>query len=127
MLVRQRLNKNEQGLTLVEVLVAIIIIGVALVPMMSIFTAGLFTYSRAGADTLAINLARGIMEEEVMAKPYDAVLSVPAAPYQGFSFHTEIIVEVIDAERRLKEVLVAVWPSDNPEDRTELVTLISGR
>ena len=119
--------KNNHGLTLVEVLVAMVIIGVALVPVMSIFPAGLFTYTEAGADTLAINLAQGIMEEEVRARPYDAFVSRPAAPYQGFSYHTEIIVDVIDAERRLKEVWVAVWPSDNPEDRTELVTLVSGR
>jgi prepilin-type N-terminal cleavage/methylation domain-containing protein len=124
---RRGLNKNEQGLTLVEVLVAIVIIGVALVPVMSIFPAGLFTYTEAAADTFAINLAQGIMEEEVMARPYDAVVSRPAASIPGFSYHSEIIVEVINPERRLKEVWVAVWPSDDPAERTELVTLVSGR
>ncbi|MFZ5688133.1 MAG: type IV pilus modification PilV family protein [Bacillota bacterium] len=118
--------KNEQGLTLVEVLVAIIIIGVALVPVMSMFATGLFTYSKAGTDTLAVNLAQGILEE-VMALPYDSVVSRPTADYTGQSYQYEIVVLDYNPARRLKEVRVAVWPQDDPAKRTEVVTLVGGR
>lgn len=118
--------KNNHGLTLVEVLVAMVIIGVALVPVMSIFPAGLFTYTKAGADTLAINLAQGIMEE-VMANPYDTIVSRPATIYPGLHFQFEIIVLDYNPARRIKEVRVAVWPQDDPAKRTQVVTLVRGR
>ncbi len=119
------LRSDERGLTLIEVLVAMLIIGVALIPVMSMFTSGLFTYTRAGADTLAINLAHSVMEETV-ALPYGQVVSRAAADYPGYPYRFEVVVTDYNVTKRLKQVLVAVWPVEDPAKRTEVVTLVGG-
>ncbi len=55
--------KEEQGMSLVEVLVAAVILLIALVPLMRVLMYGLETGNRANKMTLATNLARDIAEE----------------------------------------------------------------
>ncbi len=57
------MSKREQGLSLVELLVAVAILAVAIIPMVRILMFGLQTGNRANKLTIATNLARDLTEE----------------------------------------------------------------
>ena len=63
-------NKNNSGFTLLETLIATIILGVALVPIVSLFIANLNNYRRAGEKSQLVAAATGIMEEIIANKNY---------------------------------------------------------
>lgn len=54
---------EERGLTLVEVLVALAILAVAVIPLMDAFSQSLATGERAGQESLRIYLAQSKMEQ----------------------------------------------------------------
>ncbi|KJS88309.1 MAG: hypothetical protein JM58_01330 [Peptococcaceae bacterium BICA1-8] len=55
--------ENEKGMTLVEVIVAMVIISLALITMISLFDVGLNTTSKAEKETKAVSLAQVKLEE----------------------------------------------------------------
>ncbi len=62
-------TNNEAGFSLIELLVAIAILGVALTPLLGIFTHGLKVAEKANKLTLATSLARD-MTEEIRSLPF---------------------------------------------------------
>ncbi|KKM10860.1 hypothetical protein SY88_11445 [Clostridiales bacterium PH28_bin88] len=123
------LFKDEEGLTLVEVVVAILILGVALVPVMSMFSSGLLVYSKAKEDTIALALAQGKMEE-LFAVPSanldnEGPQSFPGE-FASYAYRVEV-GNYGDPMLKLIQVTVIVYPQDNPAKETRLVTLMGGR
>lgn len=57
------MNKHEQGVSLVELLVAVAILVTGLVPLLRVIMYGLETGNRASKMTIATNLARDLAEE----------------------------------------------------------------
>lgn len=56
-------RQHEQGFTIIEVVVSVLIIMVALIPMMGLFTGSQDNYGRAAKKTTAVNLAQEKLEE----------------------------------------------------------------
>jgi prepilin-type N-terminal cleavage/methylation domain-containing protein len=63
------LRQSEQGVSLIELLVAVAILAIALTPLLSIFLHGLKVSDRAKKMTIANNLARDLMEE-IRSQPF---------------------------------------------------------
>lgn len=62
-------NHKQQGVSLVELLVALAILAVGLVPLLSLFTHALKTAEHANKRTIATNLARD-MQEEIRSRAF---------------------------------------------------------
>ncbi len=61
--VRLTLGDNRQGFVLIELLVALAVLGLVAVPVLAAFLTGYCSLGRAGDKTRAVNLARGQMEQ----------------------------------------------------------------
>jgi prepilin-type N-terminal cleavage/methylation domain-containing protein len=117
----------EAGYTLVEVLAAVAIVGIALIPLLGVFSAGLDSAEEAYYSTIAINLAQAKIDE-LRYGPYRQVISsgrvAVGADYPGFYRTVEVVVE----SPRLKKVTVTV--DYQVRKRTprpvHLITLIAG-
>jgi len=56
-------RKREAGFTLVEVVVAVLILSIALLAFSSMIYIGVFSTDRSSSETVAINLAQLLLEE----------------------------------------------------------------
>ena len=77
-------RRKSQGVSLVELLVALAILGVALIPLLGVFTHALKTTEHSNKRTLAINLARDLQEEirsRAFAEPDLPTLGSGLSPY----------------------------------------------
>ncbi|PID58317.1 hypothetical protein CSB45_04420 [candidate division KSB3 bacterium] len=61
--------RSQQGVSLIELLVALAILAVALIPLMSLYTHAVRTAEHAHKRTIAVNLARDLLEE-IRAKAF---------------------------------------------------------
>ncbi|MFH1238665.1 MAG: prepilin-type N-terminal cleavage/methylation domain-containing protein [bacterium] len=73
--------KNIKGLTLVEILIAIVILAVALVPLIGVFTSGVKQSGVSQKMTIAYNLGQDLMEE-IRSKQFDENILNPTVPNQ---------------------------------------------
>ena len=122
-------NKNNKGFTLIETLVATIILGVALVPIVSLFIANLHNYQRAGEKSQLVAAATGIMEEIIASekcysaywnnKTYTDLLQAPG----NRSLHGNVTVVAHNNSPTLRMITVATY-WDTAPDRTVSVTTI---
>lgn len=118
---------DERGLTLVETLIAFVILVVALIPMMNMFYTSLAGYTSAAEDTIALNLAQEQLEA-LLATPYENIHDLRPEPYPGFQqFAYQVEVAIYDADREIKKVTVHVYPQDGSGAGVRLVTLIAKR
>lgn len=119
---------DEKGLTLLEVVIAILILATALVPMLNMFDQGLNFYKAAGEQTLVVGLAQGIMEEQ-LAKSFEALQSEGPRAFQGFSgYQYEVLVSPYSTNKHLKQVTVWLLREENPgKPEVELTTLVAER
>jgi len=58
-------NKHENGFTLLEVVLAMLIIGIISIPVLGLFSGSRQRYGRSTESTIAVNLAQQKMEEIV--------------------------------------------------------------
>lgn len=120
-------RRDESGYSLIEVLAAVAIIGIAVIPLMGLFSAGLYSTAEAYYSTIAVNLAQAKIDE-LRYGPYGQVISesraAVGADYPGF-YRT---VEVVDESPRLKRVTVTVdyQVKNRAPKPARLVTLITG-
>ena len=91
-----RLLTDEQGLTLSEVIVAITILGVAVIGLMGMFSTSQITYVDAGKETIALNLAQQEIEE-TKSKAWNQITtkgweSFPS-PFQKYRYRVVVVTE----------------------------------
>ncbi len=121
-------KRANKGLTFLEVLTAILIMSVALVPILSWVPVSLRTKKKAENKMFAIFLAQSKLEELRIAAlnnfsaDYDASSVVFPAPYQNFRY---TITDSADVG--LKTLSVTVWSADEPNDKVILYTNIALR
>lgn len=125
--------KNCRGMTLIEVLVAFVVLSVTLAVIMQIFSAGLRNASLADGYSRALFLAQSKLDAAGVESP----LAVgEGSGQQGADLHWSVAVipyaDGGDAERlmmpvRLYQVRVRVgWNEDGRARRIELATLRLG-
>lgn len=121
--------KSDAGLTLLEVVVAMVILGVVLIPLMNTYNAGGRAYHAAGRDTELLNLAQAELEEQC-SLPYCElqVKDPPFAPYPEFEKYIyKIKVTQYIGREDLKEITVIVKSRNNPQAELQLTTVVAGR
>ena len=78
------LRTSGGGLSLIEVIFAVAILGVAVLAVGGMFPAALRTLVAGGRETQATNLARGMMDM-LRSESVDRLAAAPPAGYNGFS------------------------------------------
>lgn len=119
---------SEKGYSLIEVLAAVALIGVVLIPLMTLFTAGLDSAADAYYRTVAINLAQAKVDE-LRAIPLSSVQSEPRAPVDPSDypdFEREVLVEVQSADLKKVTVTVNYRVKGRHARAVQLVTLMAG-
>jgi type II secretory pathway pseudopilin PulG len=123
------LRTTRKGVTLLEIIIAIVLFVTAVTVMLGLFSRGLVSSSDAENTVIAINLAQRRMEE-IRNFAFGDIVAEAKAEVSGFSdFQRE--VEVADpagtpAIDDLKEVTVTVyWNVKGAEISEAIVTYIS--
>jgi len=125
----RRYLKAKTGVSFLEVLAALIILSVALVPIMTWVPTSIQTKVKSERKTTAIFLAQGKIEElrcQIIGNfTQDRNPPQPVAfpnPYQNFSYTVSD-----DLNPNLKTISVRVWHIEKPNDETILYTKITKR
>lgn len=126
---------KKKAFTLIEVILAIFILEVGLLGI-----AGFYAYSFqiskvAREDTIAANLAQGLLEEQSAKQNYEDIQDVPKAFYEGpfANFQKEVVVTCVKADlspadscavANMKKIVVTIyWPVAGGEENFKTVTL----
>lgn len=117
--------RHNQGFTLLEVLVALIILTVGIVSIVGIFSKGIVGSVDAENTAIAMNLAQRRMEEYRNLDFDTGVVNEAKAAVSGFpGFQREVVVA--EPQTALKQVTVkAYWSYKGGEVTVPLVTYIS--
>ncbi|MBI3315608.1 MAG: prepilin-type N-terminal cleavage/methylation domain-containing protein [Candidatus Omnitrophica bacterium] len=118
------LSPKAAGFTLLEVLLAIVLLTTAILSLFEAFSGGLFLGSRNESDLVALNLAREKMES-IRNTAYAGVVDETKAVVTGFpAYEREVVVTTPQTD--LKQVAVNVtWEDKSTELSTSLVTYVS--
>lgn len=115
-------HKNERGFTLVEVMIALLIMGFALIPFLSALSKSRQATAVAKNDILAVNLAQGRIEE-IKDLPYSIVNNMTGkdlfAGVTGYTYQIGVVAESVYQ----KTVAVSVYYQGDCGERS--VTLIA--
>ncbi|MEW6447051.1 MAG: prepilin-type N-terminal cleavage/methylation domain-containing protein [Bacillota bacterium] len=108
---RQKYLRSEAGLTLVEVIVAAVILGIIAVGFFTAFDISKRLATAARQQTKAVNLAQGKLEE-LRGVPYEELKSVPDEAYfdpsvPGFTYRVSVSERTAGAV--YKSVTVSVY------------------
>lgn len=111
-----RILHNEQGLTLLEVLISFLILSLVLVSLLSSFAQA----GRQNADTFRYNEALSLAQskiEEIKKMKFDDIASVPSTSFSSESDYAQFkdmtyTVTVLDSGFNTKTVNVTVAYSD---------------
>ncbi|BCV21808.1 type IV pilus modification PilV family protein [Moorella sp. Hama-1] len=121
---------NNHGLTLIEVLVASVILVTVLAPLLGMFTTAARGYTRAGQGTIALNLARARMET-CLAAGYDGLDNLAGVnptwqtDPDNAGYEDMITVTPYDPLLEVKKLVVQVRPVNDPAGQVELATLVA--
>ena len=113
----------DTGFTLVEVMVAVVILGLITAPFLNMFFGSALITKRSWEGTRAIHLA-GAKMETYLADP-DGVVEVSDNSYENYP-EFNYNVEVIEGYEglNLKKVRVEVYPFEDSSQAVSLTTLI---
>jgi prepilin-type N-terminal cleavage/methylation domain-containing protein len=122
-------RNSERGLTLVEVLIALAILAVALLPVMIGFSQALATANQSTITTGATSIARQKIED-LKAKAYADIVTEPRTPRDlraGDSFYqVAVTVEELrpdgTAHQGLKRVVTAVYRTGGAQPVVTITT-----
>lgn len=89
--------KDDKGFTILEVVIAMLIIGIITVPALGLFSSSLQLYDRSTESTIAINLAQLKMEEiigtDVGEYERNPVEWKKFSEYTGYNYQVDINLE----------------------------------
>lgn len=130
--------KDGRGFTLVEVLIAAVILAAVVIPLMASFINATRWTAEAQALLTAANLAQGKLEE-VKNRRYDQVLNepddpskppVPFADYPGYAYRINVSEYTRDdhpyLKRHLKTVTATVYYETPGGQKTVSLTMDKG-
>ncbi|OCL26927.1 hypothetical protein U472_05415 [Orenia metallireducens] len=113
---------NEAGFTMIELLIAISILGVVLLPLTDMLIDNTSKVIEAKQMTIAINLARLKLEEQ-RVKAFEDISSRALTEMDEESFNNyKYSVEVNNIKTKVKKVVVKVYFKENI--KAELLTFI---
>ena len=127
---------NERGFTLVEVLIAMVILTIALVSMAELMAITLRMQMMGRNETSAVRLAQSKIDEIVAVNFTDATVAVGgslAADVTAYNdtpvagYHRRWLIEAIAGETRVRTLTVRIIPTINDRRtnaQVELVTII---
>ena len=121
--------RSKNGFTLIELIAALAILTIALLPLVNWLPLSIQTQIKAERKTKAIFLAQAKLEELRTAiinnfdKDYNQLNPLAfTPPYQNFRYS---ITDDLDAN--LKTISVKAWNIENPQDETIFYTQIARR
>lgn len=119
--VNNLLWKNERGMSLVEALVVLLILGAVLVPLMNTFIFGSLTAAKARHEVKALNLAQSKLEE-IKNLPSNSVtdIIIPLAFAEDPEYTYKL--NVVNTNYNLKTVTVSVYYQDGGTAKELAVT-----
>jgi prepilin-type N-terminal cleavage/methylation domain-containing protein len=122
----QVFRRDAGGLSLIEILVSVAILGLLSLPVMALFTTGLDANAQARAVTKAILYGQAKVEE-IRHQPFDNVAGEGLTAVPGDAdFKTEVTVS--DLEWNVKQVVVFVrWNTKIGTTSLQLTTLVGRR
>jgi len=121
--------KNQSGMSLIEVMVALVILSILTVPLVAYFVTGNGYSATARKDIAAMSLAQEKLEE-IKTRPYNSVqteqtepshLPIPVTGRFNNIFSYKIIV-VENASRSLKTATVTIYYQEQDRDRQVSLT-----
>ena len=118
----------KTGFTLIELIAALVILSIALLPLLKWLPLSIQTRLKAERKTKAIFVAQGKIEElrtailNNFALDYNLDASTLNPPYQNFRYSI-----TDDLNNNLKTISVKVWHIENPQDETIFYTQIARR
>lgn len=117
-------RNKKAGFSLLEVLLAILLLGTGLVALLQVVNTGLFVGGQNENTIIAANLVQEKIEESRNAS-FSSVVSEAKAVVSGFpAFNRQ--VDVTTLQSGLKQVSVTVyWFAKNTETNTNMVTYVS--
>ena len=116
------IRSRKAGFTLVEAMIAAVILTVGVIAIIWALNAGIFAVSDAENVKLALNLAQAKMEE-VKGSTYANILGQAKAVVPGWgAFQQQVAVTTVQTD--LKQVVVTVyWTTKGSETNISLTTL----
>ena len=98
--------RDQRGFTLLEIMIAIVILGIALIPMAGMFTTAHLSLKQGSEDTQALGVAQEIMEEQKVKHLKQETLANGAGTKGVFPY--SVTVTDVDSEHKIKNVVVIV-------------------
>lgn len=115
--------RNQRGFTLLEIMIAIVILGIALIPMAGMFTTAHLSLKQGSESTEALGLAQQIMEEQKAKYLQESSLTGVTRTDSPIRSDCQYAVEVLDESSRIKSVRVTIYYKVNGQERSlSLVT-----
>ena len=116
------IHSHKAGFTLVEAMIAAVILTVGVIAIIWALNAGIFAVSDAENVKLALNLAQAKMEE-VKGSAYVNILGQAKAVVPGWpAFQQQVAVTILQTD--LKQVIVTVyWSPKGSQTNIALTTL----
>ena len=119
---------GSKGLTMVEVIVSMLVLGLTVAPILGMFESSLWAGANSEYVLDATYLAQSKIET-LRAADYDSVVSQGWTQVSGTPFEYSVDVQVVDPDRGLlKQVTVSVrWQRNHNTSSIRLVTLLTAR
>ncbi|WP_018249924.1 type IV pilus modification PilV family protein [Orenia marismortui] len=115
-------SNNQAGFTLIELLVTISILGIFLIPMIGYLSTTNQQIEELHKRTIAINLARLKLEEEIN-EDFDNVISSSLINFNGEFIAYKYQFNVIRINERIKKVQIKVYC--HKREVVDLITFIT--
>lgn len=122
---RLRKPRAEAGFSLVEAAIAMLIIGIALVPTSRLWVSNAQANQAIGRKAEALLVAQQVLEREVRGKSFESLPTSPLSgdePASGLQYEL-VLTPVAGFEAGLKRAEVRVWQAGQAEIIVRLVTL----
>lgn len=115
---------NQKGFSLVETMVAVLLLLIILLPLLNMLTGSSFLYNSAGSQTKALNAARDLIER-LHLKSYDEIGNNSGVTQEGFKYKVSVVNKSV-YNIPYKEVTVAVYyPTGTGEKGVVLTTVFT--
>lgn len=132
------IKKSKSGFSLVEAIIAVAVLGIAVIALMQVFPIGVKTSSLSRKTTVAVNLAQSFLEE-TSSIPFADIASVtkervdPDEDSSLYNFYRQIDVTNVDTnlddtgvDTGLKKIVVTIsWTEEGNQKQVQIPTLIA--